>query len=799
MVDVERERRALTLFDEIADIELAERESWIVREVEGDAALEKRLRALLAADERAGLRTGGAWEEARGEAGAMPTHIAGYRITARIGEGGMGSVYRGERDRGDFHHVVAIKVIKPGLLSDALGERFRRERQTLAQLSHPNIAQLFDGGEMPDGAPYIVMEYVDGRPLERWLAESAPSRTERLTLFRAICGAVGFAHRSLIVHRDLTPSNILVARDGTVKLIDFGIAKASDVPEAGPVTSSASIAGLSLTPGYAAPERITSAKVSTAADIYSLGRLLARLEPSKDAEFAAIVARATATDPNNRYSTAEALASDVAAWNAGWPVGAMDGGGSYATRKFIARHRLPIAAAGLALLLLIGTLVYALVANQRAQIARADAEARFAQTRAIAKSLLFDVFDEVSRSPGSTRARQQLAETGVAYLDALSQLKDVPRDVRLEAGLGYLRLAEVVGGGQAASLAHYKDGDALLAKGEAMLAPLHHATPGDPAVASAYAALLNEQSGVNLYNNGKTQLAREQARRAVSILEPFSKNGDVLIVSRYMTALQSDGDSYQWDNDYETARRLHERAEAFAAALPANQQRQKQVMSARAANLRLLGETYHKLKLADQARTTLERVLIINRALVATAPDDPALKRKLINALRYAAVVHRTNGRDEAARVAITEAATHSLALSARDPDDGGSLHQLALVQEVQGQILADLGQFSESFATGRQVIAGHRKIVALAGNAAGARRSLAAAMRTTGGNHYNGGDYSGACALWREALSIYRELDRAGTLSDADRKGSMAEMIDYVSRACDGGSPRPGLGPDPL
>lgn len=792
MDEIERDRRALALFEAIAAIDKAEREGWIARETAGDVALEKRLRALITADEDISLRTGGAWNDARQDDDALPERIAAYRITDRIGQGGMGSVYRGQRDTGDFHHVVAIKVIKPGLLSDALNERFRRERQTLAQLSHPNIAQLFDGGELPDGSPYFIMEHVAGRSLRQWVEEVRPGTPERLAMFDTICRAVAFAHRSLIVHRDITPSNILVTDDGVVKLIDFGISKAPDSRDAAQTTSGVSLGGLSLTPGYAAPERMVSANVSTTADIYSLGRLLGWMFAQGDAELRAIIGRATSTDPNDRYPTVETLAADVSAWASGRPVSAMAGGKSYRVRKFVARNRYAIGAVALALALLVGALFYAL-------IARADAEARFEQTRGIAKALLFDVFDEVSKTPGSTRARHQLAEIGVQYLDALSGNADAPRDVLLEAGRGYLRLAEVVGGGQAGSLSRYRDGNALLAKSEAILKPLYETAGDDAAVATAYAALLNEQSGTNLYNNGEIDLARAQARKAQAILEPLTLKGDARRNAMYITALHAEGDTYEWDDNYEKARPVHERAEAFAASLPPAEQASKAVMSARSVNLRLLGEAYHKLKMPDRARAVLDRNLAINRALVRAEPDDPALIRKLVNSLRYAAVVHRTNARDPEAREAITEAVAQARILAGRDPRDGGSLHLLAIVQEVQAQILTDLGRFSDSYRVGEDVLAAYRRLIQLTENADGARRSMAAAMRTMGGNHYNGGDYAGACALWRGAMSIYADLDKAGTLAGIDRNGGMAEMIDYIARSCDNGDPRPGLGTDPI
>ena len=137
----------------------------------------------------------------------------------------MGAVYEGQRVTDNFDLRVAIKIVRPGALSETLTERFERERQILASLNHPNIARLFDGGQLDDGAPYIVMEHIDGRPITDWATGQKLTLTERLSLFSDLCSAVRYAHQNLIIHRDITPSNVLVTHHGEVKLIDFGIAK----------------------------------------------------------------------------------------------------------------------------------------------------------------------------------------------------------------------------------------------------------------------------------------------------------------------------------------------------------------------------------------------------------------------------------------------------------------------------------------------------------------------------------------------------------------------------------------------
>lgn len=789
--DADRERRALTLFEAALAVSAASRPTLLARAADGDEALLARVRSLLAAHDAAALRTGAALSELEPE--VRPERVGSYRIDDLLGRGGMGSVYRAHRDAGDFDHVVAVKVIKPGLLSESLIDRFRGERQMLAGLVHPNIARLYDGGETAEGAPYLVMEYVDGLPLVTWLEQARPTPAKRTALFLAMCEAVSFAHARLVVHRDLTPSNVLVTAGGAPRLIDFGIARLAE--DADSTRDRPSTPSLSLTPGYAAPERSTGGPVTTSADLYSLGKLMTLVLPAgNDRDLAAIAARATAHERTDRYPTVDALAADVVAWRDGMPVAARPAHRRYVLGKFLRRHRLAAMTAATVLLLLTGALAATLVANRRAEAARAEANMRFAQTRGIARTLLFDTFDQVSRLPGSTAARQRLAQTGATYLDALARSPDAPTDVRLEAGRGFLRLAEVVGGGQAGSLARYGDGPALLARSEAILLPLHRARPDDPAVTLAVAALLLEQSGTNLYNSGKTDLALAQARRARAMLTPIARSGPVA-AGAMVTALQAEGDSRQWADRYDLALALHRQAEAFAGALPPTLRDSREVMAARSANLRLLGEAAHKLKRTDEARIAIDAAIAINRRLVADDPGNPQRTRKLINALRYAAIVHRTNERDAQARAAIDEAAALAMRVSERDPDDAGQLTMLAAVLEVRAQILGDAGDFGGSFADGETVVATHRRLVALADNAVGARRSLAQVLRTTGGNRYNGRDYAGACRSWRESRDIMAGMARDGQLSDRDRDFTFAEMKDYVARACDAGGPRAALG----
>ncbi|WP_309644807.1 serine/threonine-protein kinase, partial [Phenylobacterium sp.] len=788
MADRSVDARALALLDAALEQDSATREAWVRAQCGEDTVLCDRTLSLLRVGSGVHLiQTGGAHEAVSDP--VLPERVGAYKIVELIGQGGMGAVYRGERITGDFHHVAAIKLIRPGALSDPLIDRFQRERQTLASLSHSNIARLFDGGETPAGEPYIIMELVDGAPLGDWLARETPSSTVKIAMFLAICSAVGFAHQNLIVHRDITPSNILVSKNGTPKLIDFGISRPPSSETAGGDGPGAG--GMTLTPGFAAPERYAGESATTLSDIYSLGVLLDRLVgEGADADLAAIIACARRTDPAARYPTVDALAADVAAWRDGRVVAARKGGRRYAVGKFVLRHRRSVAAGVTAVALLLGALAATLAANVRAEAARQEAEARFQQTRAIAKTLMFEAYDAVSKVPGATAARALLAETGQTYLLALAAMDDAPLDVQIETGAGFTRLAQVVGGGGDAQLGKLEDAGKLLARAEAILTPLYTANPENPQAMRAYAILLYEQTATALYNDNDPERARVKAARIREVLAPV-KAQDVESARLIAGSWQGTGDSYAWTSTFDKARDNYLTADRFIEGLEPEIRDARPVQMVRSANLRLLGEAYHELKDAPAAKAVLERAVAVNRALLAANPDDPALIRKVAISLWYQAVVHRANDRDEAARTSIEESVALARALRQRSNGDATSLQLVALTGEVHAQVLGDLKRYPEAFALGDEVLAAHRAMVALAGEKPGARRSMVAAMQTLGGSHYNGGDYAGACALWREGLDIFLALDKRGELSAFDKDGGLVELKRLLTANCENGPPR--------
>ncbi|WIG55009.1 MAG: serine/threonine protein kinase [Rhodanobacteraceae bacterium] len=383
------------LFAEAVTIPPSQRGTWLEAHCGDDAPLRRELERLLAAD----AITEGVLERApellAGNLAAtaeMPQRFGIWRVLGALGAGGMGEVWLAERDDGQFQQRAAIKQVAfptPGLL-----RRFREERQILARLEHPGIARLIDGGVDDRGCPWLAMEYVEGVPINQWLREHALTVRDTIGLVLRICDAVQFAHRSLVVHSDIKPSNILVAR-GTPKLLDFGIAKVLAQED---TERTATMMQL-LTPDYAAPELLAGGAITTSVDVYALGVLLyellsgsrpyrlsalggaaaldcANIRPPSSAvdnalrdararkrmlrgDLDRIVLAAMAREPAKRYASVEALSADLRNWLAGRAINARGHGRGYRLGKFVVRHRIAVALGSAAVLALIATSIFA--------------------------------------------------------------------------------------------------------------------------------------------------------------------------------------------------------------------------------------------------------------------------------------------------------------------------------------------------------------------------------------------------------------------------------------------------------
>lgn len=506
-------RRVQDTFDRIAALPPSRREEAIVRECGGDDSLASEVRSLL----KHASPPGDFLElSALAPQGFEPDQdllegrtFGAYHIERRIASGGMGTVYAAERTFGESSDTVAqrvaFKVVKRGMDSEEIIRRFRQERRTLARLSHPAIASLLDGGVLPDGRPFLVMEFVVGVPIDQACRERFLDVPARLRLFREVCRAVHFAHQNLVIHRDLKPGNILITPDGLPKLLDFGIAKVLLPGETG-AHGATEADERRLTPEYASPEQISGETVTTASDVYSLGvilylllsgrrpyefndrtaqaveRLVREADPPPPSAAAGlsptlartlrgdldnIVARAMEKTPARRYASAEQLADDIDRYLGGLPVTARPPSLGYHAAKFIRRHAAASASAAVAVLGLIAIITVIAVQNRRIRQERDEANtARDQQelvTEIMREALSAGDVDQDGAGVTVSRVMDRLLRE---KLPGMSRVPRVRATLRHTIGLVSVRNGDITGG---EALIHESLNERL-----ALLGPDHH-------------------------------------------------------------------------------------------------------------------------------------------------------------------------------------------------------------------------------------------------------------------------------------------------------------------------------------
>jgi tetratricopeptide (TPR) repeat protein len=447
--------RIQQIFDQASQLPPDNRQAWVADACQGDRTLYLQVESLLLALDQEGgfLEKQIASYATRVTAGGPPERIGAYRVLSEIGRGGMGAVYSADRADGQYQRRVAIKLVQGGPASGPeLRRRFGMERQILAGLQHPNIAQLLDAGITDDGIPYLVMEHVEGVRIDQFCDSNALSLRARIELFRQVCSAVQYAHRNLVVHRDIKPSNILVTREGVPKLLDFGIAKL--LRESDTTLSALEPAAMALTAPaerpmtreYASPEQIRGLPITTATDVYALGivlyglltgrypfeaarsdfialeRAICETEPRPPSaavsqlgdlgltsrlhgDLDSIVLKAIRKEPGERYVSVEHLSEDLSRYLDGFPVMARRGTRRYRAAKFIRRHRWGMTAATVFVFLLVAfgtgmSLLAARLARERTRSNLEAVKARQAEqtTEAVNNFLQDDLLAQASAS-----------------------------------------------------------------------------------------------------------------------------------------------------------------------------------------------------------------------------------------------------------------------------------------------------------------------------------------------------------------------------------------------------------------
>ena len=764
--DVEIERAAMELLEEALERPTADQTSYIESRKDLPDGVRRQALALLSSDrdEPVSIQTGGAGQSLAGD-DAAPPELPGYRIVRQLGRGGMGAVWLAERDGADFEHRVAIKVIKPGVLIEALVERFRRERQILAQLNHPYIARLYDGGETPDGQPYIVMEYVEGRTLQDWFAEERPSLPRRLSMFRQIALAVEFAHQNLIIHRDLTPNNVLVTPAGQAKLIDFGIARpqVTEPDNAAPST----VSGLSLTPGFAAPERKWGTASNTLTDIFSLGRIFALLiEGRAEPELDAIASRAAAEDPAQRYPNVGEMLDDIERFERHEPVAVFSSDRSYRFRKFVRRERRLVAGLSAIVLALVGGLGGTAWAYDRAERQRDIAERRFDQLRDLAHFQLFDLYDAMDNVIGNTAARVALAERAQSYLLTLAQSRGDDPQLQLDTAEGFLRLARIQGIPGHPNFGEPDLAKANLDRAEQLYAPLAEA--GFVRAFTGLALLEAYRTLLLAHGESKPEEAREALRRAEAQLErvPAASRREPWMQARRNVRIAA----LEWGDlqlDVDFIRQKVALLEADIAEWPQSMRGGYEEDTDRARALYYRAIIQHNLATEESLPRSLQLYLQADRKFAEIErdyPNDPmTLYWRAWNAY-YGYAVSAGLG-DDATTGRLLEQARSSVErlLTIEEADNSLTTFDERL-REAQAQLFANQGRGAEAVALMQQVIDG-REAKMKRDRATNNVSDVAFGRAIFGTIHRQAGNRAQACENWIRSEELMAELEAAEAL----------------------------------
>jgi non-specific serine/threonine protein kinase/serine/threonine-protein kinase len=669
--------------------------------------------------------------------------IGPYEIVSLIARGGMSEVYRARRVDAVYEREVAIKLVPGSSHASFVLRRLHAERQILANLEHPNIARLLDGGATDDGSPYLVMELVDGEPIDEYVeARSLPVR-ERLKLFCEVCAAVSYAHRNLVVHRDLKPGNILVTADGAAKLLDFGIAKLlQPATEPGPPPTRTLMQV--LTPGFASPEQVLGKPITTASDVYSLGvvlyLLLAGRSPYRStldtAESAvreiceadplrpsvasaaasgggrerlsrdldAIVLCALRKEPERRYASVDQFSDDIRRHLCGLPVLARGDDVGYRAGKFLRRHKFEMAAAGLLVATLVGATIVSLREARIAAEERERAERHFASVRGLANAFMFRVHDAIKELPGSIEARDLLVGTALEYLDSLATETGDDAELRIELATAYQKIADIQGGPNQASKGQVKAATVSYARSIELLGPVVAGNPENLAARNLLAENYQRQSRLLLYLDD-FQGAVDASAQAVAMLETLSKlQPDTATRMALARSYRRHSSNLNFVSPLATSRAAYARkAVSILEELERGDPDDLELDRELAVAYSGLGDTLlgpeRRQEALDEALALYRKALAIDERLVAaTRSRNVAYVRALLYDRVGLSDVMTENGNHEIA-LENARAALELLAVLKADPSNAQALLDEAVTANRLGQTLLATGRLREATA----------------------------------------------------------------------------------------------------
>ena len=717
------------------------------------------------------------------------TEVGRYRILGELGAGGMGTVFLAERSDGEFEQRVAIKIINSSVSSAELLRRFRNERQILATLDHPNIAHLIDGGTTGDGQPYLVMEYIEGSSIIEFVAAKNLSIDERLDLFREVCSAVSFAHQKLVIHRDLKPSNVFVTLDGTVKLLDFGIAKLLN-SDSGNETRTQAFA---FTPEYASPEQVRGESLSTATDIYSLGVILFELltgtrpfeladkniaeiirtltesaPPTPSAreqipgsanklkgDLDHIVLMALRKEPERRYLSVEQFSEDIRRYFRGLPVLATQDTWNYRSGKFIQRHKVGVVAAIVIFFTLTAGLAATIYQARIASSERAKAERRFNDVRQFANSFMFEINEQIMSSP--IKARELLVQRALEYLDRLAA--ESSKDVELESELAtaYEKIGDVQS--ELFKPSSGKTSEALFSQQKA-LSLRENIFRTQPSMAGAMAVSDSRiKVGDVLVAIGRLAEASENYSAGIDLLRSQSGQTSSEFRNQEARLLARLGQTSVRSGSLGEALRYYEEALAIYSSLMADEPENKKYRR----NFGIISSYRGFVKL-ETGRTAegvedYGTMLRTEREFLSKDESDIVSRGYVSGALVWYAVALSQNGQIAESIRHFNEGIRIQEAILAADPGNLGEEYGLADCRLEFGKALVRNKLFRESIDPLQKALAGYKKVSEQDKENLMNRHRIANTQRFLADAQFQTGVKAKAVENYEQAHAVFKEL----------------------------------------
>ena len=754
--------------------------------------------------------------------------VGPYRLKELLGEGGMGSVFLAEREQDGYAQRVALKLVRGRFLDPDMQRRFLDEQRILATFSHPYIAALVDGGTTANGTPYLVMEYIDGEPIDTHCDRLQLDFDARIRLLRKVAVAVQYAHQNLVIHRDLKPSNVLVTADGIPKLLDFGIAKLIEPEqEAGSGTTTVFGRG-ALTPDYASPEQILDNRVTTASDVYSLGVLAYQLlvgerpyrysssvhreliheaeqltVPKPAVRFAAIndptlrktiatqrsmsserlqqrltgdianvLMKALDTDPVRRYASVASFSADLDRYLNNLPVEARPDSFAYRLRRFIDRHR---AGAAMTAAAIVGFgVAFVLISNAyiQAETAREEASERFEQVREIAKTLMFDVYEEVENIPGSVSARQLLASTAQRYLETLSSGTDAPLDVRFDAAVGYARLTAIL---DRESVDDPRERDRVESTRQLARQQLESLLPVHDNKATIYVELgklLNKQSRSQLYLDNDVDATRRTIEQSLAMYEQAELHGydKAEAAALRLGSRMNYADTFKWENDFEPGLvETDKLIKDITAAIDLHGETHE-LRFVHADTYELQGQMLYFVDRLDDAIADYDRAIELYQPLREIESMRERVDDGLISAYwsKGNALVDLERADDA---VASFDPVIEIIDLRLRrDPADTQNQRTRAIAQGSLALAIVRQGDVERAMQVMLEANRWFEDMAATDTATSGAQRNVPIQYEMTGDLLWYADKLPEACTWYRRALAKWQEIDRTVGISEFDK-----------------------------